>query len=49
MEQKECACVHNDMVTCDRKECWNCGWNPVVKAKRMRNWKRPETFTVNEM
>ena len=28
-------CPHNEAVTCDRHNCGNCGWNPVVAQRRM--------------
>lgn len=27
-------CKHNAWVACDKQECENCGWNPVVEKKR---------------
>ena len=33
-------CEHNKMIDCDEKKCGNCGWNPVVKIKRVNDWKK---------
>lgn len=28
------VCPYNEECRCTRKECWKCGWNPKVAAKR---------------
>lgn len=27
-------CPHNEGCRCDKKDCFNCGWNPKVAAYR---------------
>lgn len=31
---EECLCLFNGEVLCSKKECENCGWNPVVEKRR---------------
>ena len=28
------SCPHNDALICDCKNCYYCGWNPIVAQKR---------------
>ena len=32
---KQTVCHNNDAVRCDAKNCYNCGWNPVVAKMRL--------------
>ena len=32
-------CEHNKMIDCNVHNCFDCGWNPVVKEERINNWK----------
>ena len=37
--QNNGCCEYNRMIDCNAHTCFNCGWNPVVKAERISNWK----------
>lgn len=32
------VCPFNDAIECDRAVCSRCGWNPVVKWKRLQRF-----------
>lgn len=32
---KDTTCPHNEAVTCERKNCRKCGWNPNVAKRRL--------------
>lgn len=32
------TCLYNKEVDCDSAKCDKCGWNPVVAARRIKNY-----------
>ena len=43
------ACKYNDSVDCNAgSKCSNCGWNPVVHEKRMREYHGDGRIVVNK-
>jgi hypothetical protein len=34
------VCPHNKYVCCEKKDCINCGWNPMVAKMRSANLKQ---------
>ena len=38
-DRKPTVCPHNSACRCTVKDCYNCGWNPVVAKMRIKNLK----------
>lgn len=38
--EKDVSCPHNDGVRCDKRNCYNCGWNPKVHEKRLEQFQK---------
>ena len=39
-DKYEGTCRYNENVLCEKMDCGNCGWNPVISEKRLEEFRK---------